>query len=86
MRVAELGLDRVDDLHAEVHRVPDDLLLVVVVGERDRGVAVPERDAARILDLLERAGQLLCERRLRQRERERGGGGEGECAHCVLLL
>ena len=55
----ELGLHRVDDLHAEVHRVADRLLLVVEVGKRDRRFAVAERNRSRFLDLLERPGQLL---------------------------
>ena len=48
---------------AEVHGVADGLLLVVVVGERHRGLAVAERDRAGVLDLLERAGELLTKRR-----------------------
>ena len=35
IRHFELGLDGIGDLHADVHRVADRLLLVVEVGERD---------------------------------------------------
>ena len=59
VRHLELGLDRVDDLHADVHRVADDLLLVVVVRERDRRLAMADRDRAGVLDLLQRAGEFL---------------------------
>jgi len=38
---------------------PDGLLVVVEIGERDRGVAEAERNGAGVLDVLERAGQLL---------------------------
>jgi len=40
----ELGLHRVDDPQAQLDRVADRLLLVVVVRERDRGVAVADGD------------------------------------------
>ena len=46
-RHLQLGFDRVDDPVAQVHRVADRLLLVVVVGEGDRGVAVADGDASR---------------------------------------
>ena len=62
----EVRLHRIDDLVAEVHGVADDLLLVVIVGERNRGFAVADCDRAGILDFLERA--VLC------------GGGAGEQA------
>src|SRR6516164_5320270 len=55
-------------IRAEIHGVAHDLLLVVVVGERHRGLAVAERDRAGLLDLLERAGEVL---------RERWASGEG---------
>jgi hypothetical protein len=67
----ELGLERgklerilhpIDDAGAQIHSIAHDLLLVVVIGKRHRGLAVPERDRARILDLLERARELLRER------------------------
>ena len=38
-----------------VHGVADRLLFVVVVGERHRSVAVPDRDRAAVLDLLQRS-------------------------------
>jgi hypothetical protein len=55
----EVGLDRIDDLHAQVHRIADGLLLVVEVGERDRRLTVTDRDGAGLLDLLQRAGEFL---------------------------
>src|SRR5207302_6381026 len=48
-----------DDLHAKIHRVADGLLLVVEIRERDRRLAVPDRDRADVLDFFQRAGQLL---------------------------
>ncbi len=62
----EVRLHRVDDLVAEVHRIADDLLLVVIVGERKRRFAMADRDRAGILDFFERT--LL------------RGGGAGEQA------
>ncbi|MGY4450230.1 hypothetical protein ACVWZR_004890 [Bradyrhizobium sp. i1.3.1] len=41
------------------NREPDGLLVVVEIGERDRGIAEAERDGAGVLDVLQRAGQLL---------------------------
>jgi hypothetical protein len=67
LRKLELALHPLDDAPAEIHGVAHHLLLVVVVGERHRGLAVAERNRAGVLDLLERAGDLLCEHR---------GGGE----------
>ena len=55
----ELLLHGVDDLVADVHREADRLLVVVEIGERDRGIAEAERDGAGVLDVLQRAGQLL---------------------------
>jgi len=46
-----------------VPEVDTTVLPVVVVGERHRGLAVAERDRAGVLDLLERAGEVLRERR-----------------------
>jgi hypothetical protein len=66
-RQLQLGLDRVHDLVTDVERVADGLVFVVVVGERDRGVAVAQRDGARILDLVERAlGAACCSRGSRE--------------------
>src|SRR5687767_15458422 len=48
-------LFRSDDARAEIHGVADRLLLVVVVRERHRGVAVADGDAAAVPDLLQRA-------------------------------
>src|SRR5262249_4107315 len=59
----ELALHRVDDPVAEIHRIADDLLLVVVIGERHGRFAMSQRDRAGVLDLLERAGEFLGERR-----------------------
>ena len=55
----ELLLHGVDDLVADVHREADGLLVVIEIGERDRGVAEAQRDGASVLDVLQRAGQLL---------------------------
>ena len=60
----ELLLHRIDDLVAQVHRVADDLLLVVVIGERHRRLAMPDGDRAGILDLLQRPCQFLRDGRL----------------------
>src|SRR5205823_11205711 len=46
--------DLVDDAQAQVERVAHGLLPVVVVRERDRRVAVADRDRAARRDLLER--------------------------------
>ena len=84
----ELRLDRLDDLAADIQSVADRLLLVVIVGERDRGIAVANRDAASILDLFQRAAQLLCsERRRRKCDRgERQAQWFQVVPHCFLLL
>jgi hypothetical protein len=55
VRHLQLVLHRVDDLHAQVHRIADRLLLVVVVGEGNGSVAVADGDGAGILDFLQRA-------------------------------
>ncbi len=65
----ELGLHGVDDLPAQIHGIAHDLLAVVVIGERHRGFAVAERDRPGVLDLLERARELLRERRNRAHAR-----------------
>jgi hypothetical protein len=54
-RHPQLGLDRIDDFQAQVHGIADRPLLVVVIGKRDRGVAVADRDRAAVLDFRERA-------------------------------
>src|SRR5262249_45529418 len=59
-----------DDLAAEVHRVADGLLLVVEVRERDRRVAMTERDGVGVLDLLE--GAFLGARRARDEQAAKG--------------
>ncbi len=69
----ELLLHGIDDLVADVHGVADGLLVVVEIGERDRGIAVAERDRAGVLDVLQRAGQLLG---LSLARAERGGERE----------
>src|SRR5713101_4447989 len=51
----QLALHRVHDPQAQIHRVADRLLLVVVVGERDRGVAVSAGDRAAVLDVFQGA-------------------------------
>src|SRR5262249_24985415 len=68
VRKLEVFLHPIDDPRAEIHGIAHNLLLVVVIGERDRGLAVAERDRAGVLDLLERAGEVL---------RERWASGEG---------
>jgi len=75
IRHLELGLDRIDDLHAKVHRVADRLLLVVEVRERDRRLAMADRYRAGLLDLLQRAGEVL-----RLHRESDGGGGEGQAS------
>src|SRR6185369_4926473 len=77
----ELLLDRAHDAHADVDRVADRLLLVVVVGERDRRVAMADGDGAGLLDLVE--GAFLGQRgRREKRAGERRGGGLHCAMHC----
>ena len=64
----ELGLDRIDDLQADIDAVADRTLFVVQVGERDRGIAMPDFHDAGVLDLLQCAGEFL---------RRNGGGTNG---------
>ena len=88
IRHLEIGLHRVDDLSAEIHRVADGRLLVVEVREGDRSVAVPERDRARLLDLLERALLRVC-RRCDQQSAQGGQANRDEAseiAHVSCLL
>ena len=81
----ELLLHGVDDLVADVHREPDRLLVVVEIGERDRGVAEAERDRAGVLDLLQRAGQLLGAGLADDEARgERKADDDGKCFTCSL--
>src|SRR5262249_36418682 len=68
VRELEVFLHTIDDPGAEIHGLTYDLLLVIVIRKRDRGLAVAERDSAGVLDLLERAGEVL---------RKRRTGGEG---------
>ena len=58
-RQLELGLHRIGDTEAEVHRITDRLLFVVEIRERHRCIAMTERDLAAFLDLLQHAGQFL---------------------------
>ena len=55
----ELLLHGVDDLVANVHGEADRLLVVVEIGERNRGIAEAERDRAGLLDVLQCPGQVL---------------------------
>ncbi len=55
----ELLLHGIDDLVADVHRVADRLLVVVEIGERNRQIAIAERDRAGFLDILQRPRELL---------------------------
>ena len=64
-------------LHAEVHRVADGLLVVVVVGERNRRVAVADGDGAALLDLLDGLG-------IRRRGNERAGHGRDGDLHGAM--
>ena len=78
----QLLLHGVDDPVAEVHGVADGLLLVVVIGKRNREFAVGERDRAGLLDFLQRSFQRrrgwirLC------RDRRRNGGAERDEGRC----
>jgi hypothetical protein len=54
----QFGLDRIDRLEHHFLRVADDLLLVVVVRERDRRLPMPQGDDPGFLDLLQRTGQI----------------------------
>ena len=62
-RQLELGLDRVEHLEHQVVRIADHLLLVVVVRERHRRLAVAEADRAGLGDPLERVRDLGAGRR-----------------------
>ena len=83
-RQLELGLDRVEYLEHQVVRIADHLLLVVVVGERDRRLAVAETDRAGLGDPLERVRDLGADRRAdsdeHRREQERRQRDEGVVA------
>jgi len=74
-RQLEVGANGVDDAQAQIHRIADRLLLVVVVGEGQGRIAMADSDRAGVLDLLERAGLLRPgrsgERQKGDRERER---------------
>ena len=48
-----VGLDGLNHLQHQLMGVTNDLLLVIVVGERNRGLTVAEGDAAAVLDLLQ---------------------------------
>src|SRR5206468_9624425 len=69
---AESLLDLLDDLQAQVDRIADRQAARVQVRERERAFAVAEGDAPRVLDLLQRAGELLgrCRKGLEQPESE----------------
>jgi len=62
----QFGLHRIDDLEHQLMRVADDLLLVVVIRKRDRRLAMAQGNDPRIVDLLQRTGQLLGEKRWRR--------------------
>ncbi len=55
----EMSLYRVGDLIADVHRIADHVLLVVVIGEWQRGVAVADNQLAGFLNLGQSSGQVL---------------------------
>src|SRR5207245_897079 len=55
----ELLLHGIDDPGTDVDRKADRLLVVIEIGERDRGVAVADVDGAGLLDLFQRAGELF---------------------------
>jgi hypothetical protein len=54
----EFSLDAFDGLQHQFMRVTDDLLLVVVIREGNRGFAVAEGDGAGVLDLFQGQGFL----------------------------
>src|SRR5882724_2538613 len=73
---AELGRGVLHHLAAEVDRVADRLLHLVVEGERQRAFAIAELDRRRVLDGLQRAGERA-DRALLLLLRERGGAPAG---------
>src|SRR5687767_15917710 len=80
-------LFRSDDARAEIHGVADRLLLVVVVRERHRGVAVADGDAAAVPDLLQRAflrRGLEAERHGEHNGHKHGHRQRGCALHAVL--
>ncbi|HZC96701.1 MAG TPA: transporter substrate-binding domain-containing protein [Bradyrhizobium sp.] len=52
-------INAIDDLVADVHGVTDRLLVVVEVGEWNRGVTKAKRDSAGVLDVLQRPRQFF---------------------------
>src|SRR5262245_19333379 len=91
----ELGFERgeferafhpIDDARAQIHGIAYHLLLIVVVGKRHRGLAVAESDGARILDLLERAGELLAKSWTGEEERTRDHRKQHFAIHWRSLL
>jgi hypothetical protein len=76
---------RIDDLHAQIHRVTDRPLLVVEVAERNRRFAVAERDRPRFLDFLQRAREFLRMDRQGKQGGRRREHSFGEEAHGILL-
>src|SRR5262249_39104689 len=79
IRHGELRLHRLHDLLAQVEGEPDRLQLVIEIGQGQRAVAVPDRDSAGLLDLLERTVEAL---RLGRRRAEQADGHD-DCGCCL---
>jgi hypothetical protein len=81
------GLDRVDDPHAEIHRVADRLLLVVEVRKRHRDVAMTDGEGARGSDLLQCVELLPARGHDRGQHRQRAGEPDAlpRCLHGLSL-
>ncbi len=56
----QIGLDGIDHLAAQLHRVADGFAVVVEVGEGNRRLAVTDGDAVGFLHFFQRAGELGC--------------------------
>ena len=69
------------DLAAKIDRIADRLPQAIEIRERQRALAIAERDGAGLLDTLERAGQSPNVRRFlridRQAKGQHGRGGQG---------
>ncbi|SBT03752.1 hypothetical protein ACCAA_1120008 [Candidatus Accumulibacter aalborgensis] len=78
----QFSLDGIDRLEHHFLRVADDLLLVIIIRERDRRLAMPQGNDSRLLDLLQGTGQLLRQ----NRRRRQGGGQHGSQGYALAIL
>src|SRR5256885_250770 len=81
-RRVQFLLQRRDDLEGEVLRVADHLLLIVVIRERNRRLAVADGDDPALLDLAQ-GGTRILRRESRKREGNRDLQREAHAAACT---